>query len=124
MKAEPPSLSLAIDIAFWYQIVDLLLTGIIMLAVNIHRVEMEQPFEPVEMRPLHHISVMQVLSMIAGKPRPPQGRGSSPFSYSQLINPTKARMSTAKSAICRQRKMGTSLNFAFRVLCPKRRIAP
>ena len=39
-------------------------------AVNIHRVGMEQPFEPVEMRPLHHISVMQVLSMIAGKPRP------------------------------------------------------
>ncbi|MDD4255638.1 MAG: transposase [Methanofollis sp.] len=40
--------------------------------VNIHRVGMEQPFEPVEMRsisravetvPLHHISVMQVLSM-------------------------------------------------------------
>jgi len=24
---------------------------------------MEQPFEPVEMIPLHHISVMQVLSM-------------------------------------------------------------
>ena len=72
MKAEPPSLSLAIDIAFWYQIVGLLLTGIIMLAVNIHRVGMEQPFEPVEMRPLHHISVMQVLSMIAGKPRPPR----------------------------------------------------
>jgi len=32
-------------------------------AVNIHRVGMEQPFEPVETRPLHHISVMQVLSM-------------------------------------------------------------
>ncbi|HOZ43564.1 MAG TPA: transposase [Methanoculleus sp.] len=32
-------------------------------AVNIHRVGMEQPFEPVEMMPLHHISVMQVLSM-------------------------------------------------------------
>ena len=32
-------------------------------AVNIHRVGMEQPFEPVEMIPLHHISVMQVLSM-------------------------------------------------------------
>jgi len=32
-------------------------------AVNIHRVGMEQPFEPVEMIPLHHIAVMQVLSM-------------------------------------------------------------
>ncbi len=32
-------------------------------AVNIHRVGMEQPFEPVETVPLHHISVMQVLSM-------------------------------------------------------------
>ncbi len=32
-------------------------------AVNIHRVGMEQPFEPVETIPLHHISVMQVLSM-------------------------------------------------------------
>jgi len=32
-------------------------------AVNIRRVGMEQPFEPVEMIPLHHISVMQVLSM-------------------------------------------------------------
>ncbi len=32
-------------------------------AVNIHRVGMEQPFEPVETTPLHHISVMQVLSM-------------------------------------------------------------
>jgi len=32
-------------------------------AANIHRVGMEQPFEPVEMIPLHHISVMQVLSM-------------------------------------------------------------
>ncbi|NMA09775.1 MAG: IS200/IS605 family element transposase accessory protein TnpB [Methanomicrobiales archaeon] len=32
-------------------------------AVNIHRSGMEQPFEPVEMIPLHHIAVMQVLSM-------------------------------------------------------------
>ena len=32
-------------------------------AVNIHRVGMEQPFEPVETMPLHHISVVQVLSM-------------------------------------------------------------
>jgi len=32
-------------------------------AVNIHRVGMEQPFEPVEPGPLHHISVVQVLSM-------------------------------------------------------------
>lgn len=32
-------------------------------AVNIHRVGMEQPFEPVETIPLHHIPVMQVLSM-------------------------------------------------------------
>jgi len=32
-------------------------------AVNIHRVGMEQPFEPVEKIPLHHISVMHVLSM-------------------------------------------------------------
>ncbi len=32
-------------------------------AVNIHRVGMEQPFEPVETIPLHHISVVQVLSM-------------------------------------------------------------
>jgi putative transposase len=32
-------------------------------AVNIHRVGMEQPFEPVETTPLHRISVMQVLSM-------------------------------------------------------------
>ncbi|MFY1643122.1 RNA-guided endonuclease InsQ/TnpB family protein [Methanoculleus bourgensis] len=32
-------------------------------AVNIHRVGMEQPLEPVERIPLHHISVMQVLSM-------------------------------------------------------------
>jgi len=31
--------------------------------VNIHRVGMEQPFEPVEPRPLHHISVVQVLAM-------------------------------------------------------------
>jgi putative transposase len=31
--------------------------------------------EPVEMRPLHHTSVMQVLSMIAGKPRPATGAG-------------------------------------------------
>ncbi|MGI6504549.1 MAG: zinc ribbon domain-containing protein [Candidatus Methanoculleus thermohydrogenotrophicum] len=40
-------------------------------AVNIRRGGMEQSFDPVEMRPLHHISVMQVwlLSMIAGKPR-------------------------------------------------------
>ena len=33
------------------------------VAVNTHRVGMEHPFEPVEMIPLHHISVMQVLSM-------------------------------------------------------------
>ncbi|WP_256713216.1 RNA-guided endonuclease TnpB family protein, partial [Methanoculleus chikugoensis] len=32
-------------------------------AVNIHRSGMEQPFEPVEMIPLHHIAVMQVLAM-------------------------------------------------------------
>jgi len=32
-------------------------------AVNIHRVGMEQPFEPVEVIPLHHRNVMQVLSM-------------------------------------------------------------
>ncbi|WP_332450872.1 RNA-guided endonuclease InsQ/TnpB family protein [Methanoculleus sp.] len=32
-------------------------------AVNIHRVGMEQPFEPVEPIPLHHVSVMQVLAM-------------------------------------------------------------
>jgi putative transposase len=32
-------------------------------AVNIHRVGMEQPFEPVETTPLHRISVMHVLSM-------------------------------------------------------------
>jgi len=32
-------------------------------AVNIHRVGMEQPFEPVEPIPLHHISVVQVLAM-------------------------------------------------------------
>jgi putative transposase len=32
-------------------------------AVNIHRMGMEQPFEPVEILPLHHISVMHVLSM-------------------------------------------------------------
>ncbi len=32
-------------------------------AVNIHRVGIKQPFKPVEMIPLHHISVMQVLSM-------------------------------------------------------------
>ncbi|MDK2973882.1 MAG: putative transposase, partial [Methanofollis sp.] len=32
-------------------------------AVNIHRVGMEQPFEPVETIPLHHIAVMHVLSM-------------------------------------------------------------
>lgn len=32
-------------------------------AVNIHRVGMEQPFKPVEILPLHHIDVMQVLSM-------------------------------------------------------------
>jgi len=32
-------------------------------AVNIRRVGMEQPFEPVETVPLHHIYVMQVLSM-------------------------------------------------------------
>ncbi len=35
---------------------------------------MEQPFESVEMIPLHHISVMQVFPMIAGKPRT-AGRG-------------------------------------------------
>ena len=44
-------------------------------AVNIHRVGMEQPCEPVEMRPLHHISVMQVLSMKQEAP-PPSARGS------------------------------------------------
>ncbi|RXE55967.1 transposase [Methanoculleus taiwanensis] len=32
-------------------------------AVNIHRTGMEQPFEPVESIPLHHVSVMQVLAM-------------------------------------------------------------
>ncbi len=32
-------------------------------AVNIHRIGMEQPFMPVETVPLHHVSVMQVLSM-------------------------------------------------------------
>jgi putative transposase len=39
-------------------------------AVNIHRVEMEQPLEPVEMIPLHHRNVMQVLSTISEKPTP------------------------------------------------------
>jgi len=38
-------------------------------AVNTHRVGMEQPFEPGEAIPLHHISVMQVLSTISRKPR-------------------------------------------------------
>ena len=42
-------------------------------AVNIHRVGMEQPFEPVETMPLHHISVMQVLSM--KQEAPPFGAG-------------------------------------------------
>ena len=42
-------------------------------AVNIHRVGMEQPFEPVEPRPLHHISVVQVLSM--KQEAPPERRG-------------------------------------------------
>ncbi len=32
-------------------------------AVNICRIGMEQPFMPVEIMPLHHVSVMQVLSM-------------------------------------------------------------
>ncbi len=62
-------------------------------AVNIHRLGMEQPFEPVEMQsisqpgkssisravvtiPLHHISVMQVLSM-KQEATPKQVRGSS-----------------------------------------------
>ena len=45
--------------------------------VNIHCSGVGQPFEPVEVIPLHHISVMQVLSMIAGKLRP-KGAGSSP----------------------------------------------
>ncbi|MDD4255660.1 MAG: transposase [Methanofollis sp.] len=62
-------------------------------AANIHRVGMEQPIEPVEMRstsrsgkspisravkttPLHHISVMQVLSM-KQEATPKQARGSS-----------------------------------------------
>ncbi|MDR9815511.1 MAG: zinc ribbon domain-containing protein [Candidatus Methanoculleus thermohydrogenotrophicum] len=41
-------------------------------AVNIHRVGMEQPFEPVEMRPLatSHLCDASILSMIAGKPHP------------------------------------------------------
>ena len=42
-------------------------------AVNIHRVGMEQPLEPVERIPLHHISVMQVLSM--KQEAPPKRRG-------------------------------------------------
>jgi hypothetical protein len=42
-------------------------------AVNIHRVGMEQPFEPVETMPLHHISVVQVLSM--KQEAPPERRG-------------------------------------------------
>ena len=42
-------------------------------AVNIHRVGMEQPFEPVEPRPLHHISVVQVLAM--KQEAPPERRG-------------------------------------------------
>lgn len=46
------------------------------VAVNTHRVGMEHPFEPVEMIHLHHISVMRVLSITAGKPRPIE-RGSS-----------------------------------------------
>lgn len=50
-------------------IVGLSLTEIVMLAVNIHRMGMEQPLEPVEVRSPHHIPVMQVLSVIAGKPR-------------------------------------------------------
>jgi hypothetical protein len=36
--------------------------------VYIHRVGVEQPFKPVETIPLHHFSVMQILSMVAGKP--------------------------------------------------------
>jgi len=42
-------------------------------AVNIHRVGMEQPFEPVETMPLHHISVVQVLSM--KQEAPPESAG-------------------------------------------------
>ncbi|MCK9343725.1 MAG: transposase, partial [Massilibacteroides sp.] len=42
-------------------------------AVNIRRVGMEQPFEPVEIIPLHHISVMQVLSM--KQEAPPESAG-------------------------------------------------
>jgi len=34
---------------------------------------MEQPFEPVEPRPLHHISVVQVLAM--KQEAPPERRG-------------------------------------------------
>lgn len=42
-------------------------------AVNIHRVGMEQPFEPVEPIPLHHVSVMQVLAM--KQEAPPESAG-------------------------------------------------
>ena len=42
-------------------------------AVNIHRVGMEQPFEPVEPKPLHHISVVQVLTM--KQEAPPESAG-------------------------------------------------
>ncbi|HQD24777.1 MAG TPA: zinc ribbon domain-containing protein [Methanoculleus sp.] len=91
MKAEPPFLP-AIDISPWvYSIILTSRTRLKVLvrnssksipatrhrcpycgfvadrdynaAVNIHRVGMEQPFEPVEPGPLHHISVVQVLAM-------------------------------------------------------------
>ena len=42
-------------------------------AVNIHRMGMEQPFEPVEPIPLHHIAVMQVLAM--KQEAPPESAG-------------------------------------------------
>jgi len=42
-------------------------------AANIHRVGMEQPFEPVEVIPLHHRNVMQVLLM--KQEAPPERRG-------------------------------------------------
>jgi putative transposase len=42
-------------------------------AVNIHRVGMEQPLEPVEPIPLHHVSVMQVLAM--KQEAPPESAG-------------------------------------------------
>ncbi|MDR9816835.1 MAG: zinc ribbon domain-containing protein [Candidatus Methanoculleus thermohydrogenotrophicum] len=73
------------------RVVGFLLTGIMMRAVNILRVGMEQPFEPLERRPLHQYLCDASVVHDSREAPPPSGRGSSPRTARGVISCQRGR---------------------------------